>query len=257
MDRIVFLYLIMLHIIGDYYLQNESLANGKKEDLFKLFIHAGIYFVGAVILIIPIWSSKMFFYIVIFSLLHLVIDFIKFFVAKFIDKINKSEGESSNELSKSHRILYVVDQLVHITSIYVLSYYFVKNANTIRAIEIFYNSKISMDNFLSFSIMILLVLKPVNITFRLLFSHIKPHETSENVEEEYRAGKLIGSIERLLVSLLLLVNQYIAIGLIFTAKSITRYDKISEDQKFAEYYLLGTLFSMLSTILIYLTLFKL
>ena len=47
----------MLHIIGDYYLQNESLANDKKEDIKKLFVHAGIYFVGSVLLILPVWSS--------------------------------------------------------------------------------------------------------------------------------------------------------------------------------------------------------
>ncbi|MBI9014634.1 MAG: DUF3307 domain-containing protein [Clostridiales bacterium] len=257
MIRNVFLYLIMLHIIGDYYLQNESLANDKKEDIKKLFVHAGTYFVGSVILILPVWSSKIFLCITISSLLHLVIDFIKFFVTKLVDKIKITETDNSNDLSKAHRFLYIIDQLVHVISIYVLSYYYVENGNTIRALKIFYNNKISMDNFLSFAIMILLVLKPVNITFRILFSHIKPHETNENDEEEYQAGKLIGSIERLLASVLLLVNQYIAIGLIFTAKSITRYDKISEDQKFAEYYLLGTLFSMLSTIVIYLTLFKL
>jgi len=257
MLRNVFMYLIMLHIIGDYYLQNDSLANDKKEDYKKLFVHAGIYLIGAVVLILPVWSFNMLLCIIIFSLLHMVIDGIKYIVTKLIDNIGKSEIKNINELRKVQRSLYIIDQLIHLVSIYILSYYYVKSGNSIHAVEIFYNTNISMNDFLSFSVMILLVLKPVNITFRILFSHIKPHETSENDEEEYQAGKLIGSIERLLTSVLLLVNQYIAIGLIFTAKSITRYNKISEDQKFAEYYLLGTLFSMLSTVVIYLMLFKL
>lgn len=39
------------------------------------------------------------------------------------------------------------------------------------------------------------------------------------------------------------MNQYAAMGLVLTAKSIARYDKITKDEKFAEYYLLGTLIS--------------
>lgn len=39
------------------------------------------------------------------------------------------------------------------------------------------------------------------------------------------------------------MDQYAAMGLVLTAKSIARYDKITKDEKFAEYYLLGTLLS--------------
>ena len=39
------------------------------------------------------------------------------------------------------------------------------------------------------------------------------------------------------------------IGLVFTAKSIARYNKISENPAFAEYYLIGSLFSILSALL--------
>lgn len=39
------------------------------------------------------------------------------------------------------------------------------------------------------------------------------------------------------------IQQYSSVGFILTAKSIARYNKISEDQAFAEYYLLGTLLS--------------
>lgn len=51
--------------------------------------------------------------------------------------------------------------------------------------------------------------------------------------------------EKIIILILLNVNQYSSIGLILTAKSIARYDMISKDQEFAEYYLIGTLFSLL------------
>lgn len=39
------------------------------------------------------------------------------------------------------------------------------------------------------------------------------------------------------------LEQYSAVGLVLTAKSIARYDRITKEQDFAEYYLLGTLLS--------------
>ena len=47
----------------------------------------------------------------------------------------------------------------------------------------------------------------------------------------------------------LALNQYAALGLVLTAKSIARYDKIAKDEQFAEYYLLGTLLSTLCVVL--------
>jgi hypothetical protein len=38
-------------------------------------------------------------------------------------------------------------------------------------------------------------------------------------------------------------------GVVLTAKSIARYDRISKDQGFAEYYLLGTLMSTACVVL--------
>ena len=43
------------------------------------------------------------------------------------------------------------------------------------------------------------------------------------------------------------LGQYSALGLVLTAKSIARYDKITKDPDFAEYYLLGTLMSVIVT----------
>ena len=63
------------------------------------------------------------------------------------------------------------------------------------------------------------------------------------------AGALIGFLERALVLTFVLLNQYTAIGLVLTAKSIARYEEL-KDRDFAEYYIIGTLSSMLLAILI-------
>ena len=61
---------------------------------------------------------------------------------------------------------------------------------------------------------------------------------SEDGDIEFKTDNR-GLFEYSLISM----NQYAAMGLVLTAKSIARYDKITKDEKFAEYYLLGTLIS--------------
>jgi hypothetical protein len=121
------------------------------------------------------------------------------------------------------------------------------------------------------------IYKPANITFIQLFSGFKPTNGNDftkkiilnlntNIEHSplnsnnfilnnKKAGSIIGFLERIIILLLLNVNQYSSIGLILTAKSIARYDMISKDQEFAEYYLIGTLFSLLFSIVLYVILF--
>ncbi len=63
-----------------------------------------------------------------------------------------------------------------------------------------------------------------------------------------RAGRAIGTLERWIMLTLILLGQYGLIGLVLTAKSIARFKKIEQDPEFAEYYLLGTLYSTLIAI---------
>ncbi len=60
---------------------------------------------------------------------------------------------------------------------------------------------------------------------------------------------VIWTVERFIMLLFLSKGQYAAIGFILTAKSIARYDKITKDEKFAEYYLLGILVSTLCVVI--------
>ncbi|EHO19487.1 hypothetical protein HMPREF9466_01418 [Fusobacterium necrophorum subsp. funduliforme 1_1_36S] len=59
-----------------------------------------------------------------------------------------------------------------------------------------------------------------------------------------KAGNMIGKLERALIVILLLQNQYEAIGFVLAAKSIARFRQL-DDKEFAEKYLVGTLASVL------------
>lgn len=66
---------------------------------------------------------------------------------------------------------------------------------------------------------------------------------------ELARGRAIGALERALTLTLVLLGQYTAIGLIIAAKSLARF-KALEDREFAEYFLVGTLASLLLALLI-------
>jgi hypothetical protein len=57
-------------------------------------------------------------------------------------------------------------------------------------------------------------------------------------------GRTIGALERAIALTLVLLGQYGALGLIVAAKSVARF-KALEDREFAEYFLIGTLASLL------------
>jgi hypothetical protein len=61
-------------------------------------------------------------------------------------------------------------------------------------------------------------------------------------------GRTIGALERALALTLVLLGQYAAIGWIIAAKSLARF-KALEDREFAEYFLIGTLASLLLALL--------
>ncbi len=59
-----------------------------------------------------------------------------------------------------------------------------------------------------------------------------------------RAGRIIGVLERILVFTLVLLGEYLGIAVVFTAKSIARFENLNK-REFAEYYLIGTLTSVI------------
>ena len=82
---------------------------------------------------------------------------------------------------------------------------------------------------------ILFIHKPVNIFIKNFLCEYKPKENNEIVMTDNKAGRKIRTIERLIMLIFLSQNQFAALGFVLTAKSIARYDKITKDEKFAEY----------------------
>jgi hypothetical protein len=60
---------------------------------------------------------------------------------------------------------------------------------------------------------------------------------------EYNRGRMIGLLERLLVFTLVLVGQYGALGFVIATKGLARFKDL-DHREFAEYFLIGTMLSI-------------
>lgn len=250
MFKTFFIILLLAHILGDYYFQSDKLAKQKVYNVGSLFRHCLIYAATCIVLAIPVFDLSIIIGYVVLAASHMLIDFLKYFYNK---KAFKKRFENE-------RTVYIVDQLIHIITISIIAFVLATKHHTITVLPFidWYFRIIEIPKSLAFSwlLVLLIIWKPTNITIKKLIYMHKPHEELEsNVkvkEEEIKAGGFIGLLERLMILILLSINQYSAIGLVLTAKSIARYDKISKDRIFAEYYLLGTLLSTIFVIITYL-----
>lgn len=97
----------------------------------------------------------------------------------------------------------------------------------------------------------LFLTQEANYWIRVVLQRIDraPQKDGATDEAEFNAGRVIGILERNLIFLvLILANSYAAVGFIIAAKGFARFKQMDE-RNFAEYILIGTLASMLITIL--------
>ena len=159
-------------------------------------------------------------------------------------------------LFRSDRNIFFLDQVLHFLCIGVAAYWgtlHIKLQGWNVVEHFFWTIGVKEETALAWILMLLLIHKPANIAIQKLLTIYKPVNreeppTEEQIQSDKNAGRFIGTIERIIMLIFLSLEQYSAIGLVLTAKSIARYDRITREQDFAEYYLLGTLISTLLVI---------
>lgn len=77
----------------------------------------------------------------------------------------------------------------------------------------------------------------------------EPAEGIEVPPGELARGRLIGILERALVLTLVFLGQYGALGFVVAAKALARFRGL-DDRDFAEYFLIGTLASLLHAVVV-------
>lgn len=235
MFREIFLLLLLGHVLGDFYTQTSKIAEKKKDECRGVLIHGLIYMMTIFVVSIPVISLQVFIINILVAITHIIIDILKYFYVK-------RKKDSSK--------IFVIDQSLHLICLIIISYICaINNVQLHQHIiisDFFDTVQLSEIMLCKWLVGLLIIHKPANILIQKLLLNYRPKlkvDTTE-IKVDNNVGRIIGSVERAIMFLLIYIHQYSAIGLVLTAKSIARYDKISKEKDFAEYYLLGTLISL-------------
>ena len=256
LSDITILFLI-IHVVADFYLLSIGLGAEKESKDKALAWHTVVYttvmLLSALALTLIQGDPRMMWAGLTLSSLHAAAALLKYIISK-TKRMEKPNAQAW---------LYLSDQLLLI-----LCAVFITNRFT-AALPI-------PGLTLRWILLLSLIHKPANVSFKNLFSKYESAEgkaaggqaNGDKVTEGKAdgdpgkpdtlpgAGAVIGSLERVLCAIFIGLGQYASIGLIYTAKSIARFKKIEENPKFAEYYLIGTLYSILFVIACYLLVVK-
>lgn len=242
-----FILLLLAHIIGDFYMQTGSMSKKKDSSMRWVIVHSLIYWLSTLLILSPVMTMNIFVIGTIAAASHAVIDILKYLYIKRIR--NRKEITPGKD-----RSIFFADQLLHIVCLIFIAYFAVLqniplhiNSAVIKFFDI-----INIDTFafVYWTAALLIIHKPANIFISRILNIYRPVNKDDTGKKDNNAGRFIGTIERIIILIFLSIGQYAAIGLVLTAKSIARYDKIAKEKDFAEYYLIGTLISTLSVIVV-------
>lgn len=240
MFKKIMIFLFLMHVAGDFYVQSPAMAEKKQSSIWWVCIHGVVYCGSAFLLVMPVLSGEVIGVWLAVSASHLLIDLAKCVFSQFIVR-----KPATAKLHDSD--IFCIDQCLHIFCLIVISYVSVCSSVSIHMNRwlagFFEMAGISASVVGSWITALAVVHKPANILISKILSNYKPEDKDKDRLHDNNAGRFIGSLERIIILIFIAAGQYGAIGLVLTAKSIARYDKIVKDPVFAEYYLLGTLLS--------------
>ena len=219
------------HIIADFFTQSEHISRQKQEKgprSWHIYIHAFIVLAASLAMT---FTYGFIVYALGITIIHFAIDVLKSVIER---RLKRRKGNRDG--SYSNLYLFFIDQVLHIATIYgVVAIFWTKNHSMPTYLDIFTTHQLLiLTGFL-------LCVKPSNVIIRICLSSLNLYDQEDNKNDLERAGRWIGTIERIMAVILVMLQQYTAIGFIITAKSVLRYNdsKIGK----AEYVLIGTLLS--------------
>ncbi|SFM15334.1 DUF3307 domain-containing protein [Pelosinus propionicus] len=245
MDAKVILVLLLLsHIVTDFILQDDAIAEKKKTCSKAMLRHIKHYLAANIILLSPYLdiNNNLWWVIILLTLAHWIIDKCK---VKYDKK--KDKGLESFMFDQAAHIILIVSCYPFIKDIYINSLADAIGSFIVDNYPIFLHLT-KQKVFIGITILLGYIFNfkgATVITKKVLdkYLHLKNDEPiSEN--EKKNAGEAIGNLERILILTLVLQMNYATIGLVLAGKTIARYKKL-EEKNFAEYFLIGTFTSMI------------
>ena len=215
----LFVSLLLAHLVGDFVLQTDSLCKQKREKKAGspfLYVHA---MVVSLLSVLAQWNLKLWYVALTIGISHLLIDLVKAYC------------------KKDNVWVFVIDQVLHILVLIVAAWLCVNQLDWIAPDWL----SQPVHKAESITAAALLCWKPANLFIKEILKYNQvtfPADDSSN----FHAGKLIGTIERWLILVFILLGSYEVIGFLIAAKSIIRFR--NDDRIVTEYFLAGTLLSI-------------
>ena len=213
----VFIALLAAHLIGDFPLQSDRIAQNKHK-LSHLTLHTGVIIALSILLLGNIHAIIL----AVIAVTHAAADYLK--ATRLPDNF----------------ITFIVDQAIHILVIATLAYVYPATYEQgiwpTTPIEPFY-----IDGLIAIAGFIICVFTGAYVIkfFTAPFRDELPEEQFDGLA---KGGFYIGCLERALVFVFVVAGQTLSVGFLITAKSLLRFGEIKDaaQRKIAEYIIIGT-----------------
>ena len=230
--------LMIMHLIGDFYLQSDKVArckNARISDNCKsctkcqkgsslnfgyVVLHSLIYVIPFGLLLFMADTKTVAAIVVALVISHIIVDS----VACWANKKTKVT------------VVFLIDQAVHSGVLYLIYKY-----SGIEMLSSAYATPIKV------ALIVLLLIAPCSILINKLMEDTFPGSVSVGL---FDVGSIIGILERLLVVIFAYLGDLAAIAIIITVKTWARTADLKK-KGFRNRYLLGTLASLVSAALVF------
>ncbi|MCH4886488.1 DUF3307 domain-containing protein [Acidaminobacter sp. JC074] len=216
--QLVIYYSIFAHILGDFYFQNKELIKKKHESVKYQALHTIIHLLCLLPLLFYQFSIRMIAYILIISTLHFMVDVFKYGI-----KFDK----------KYDLMAFLLDQGLHIVLILIFSNIMVQP--TSYAFSRLYR-------LLFLLLPVLIMIRPVDVLIEIVFSVIHLKDS----EDESSPSKWIGYIERILFSILIILNLESFVAVFIGVKTASRWNEVQNNKLFGLQFYIGTFISVVA-----------
>jgi hypothetical protein len=227
--------LVAGHVFGDFLLQTRWMARQKERRWGAMLAHVVLVFVAHCAVLWPFLSRELVAGVLGLSVVHLVLDAAR----------SRATGKWGRSLAA-----FFTDQALHLCAGFVLWRFIIRWTGGASAA--WSPTEEWLTWYARWSAVAAAYVFNGKGGTRIVrgvlerFPKAVPSETGDT-EDEYEMGRTIGNLERYLALTLALFNQWAALGFIVAAKSIARFPEFTgrRHKDFAEYYLIGTLTSVL------------
>jgi hypothetical protein len=230
------------HLIADFLLQSNSLIARKKKGQASGYLYHGLlHYLAVVVIMAAVAPSNLLhlrFHAILFILtvVHLLIDWSKLSLAK--------SGRIADGI-----VPFVADQVLHVITIGIAVMVYTQTpvreiSAAVRAFQPYDTKALAV-----LVVYVAAVFAGGYVVRYLTKSLLRdlPRVADESSEHLQNAGMYIGWLERVIILTAVIMRSPATIGLVLTAKSIVRYQEMKSG-RFAEYFLIGTLLSIVLAI---------